>query len=519
MARRRLKLFDYRQILEELRSGSSARAIAQKGFASRNKVHAVRDTADELGWLAPGGPMPSAEEILGAFPAPPVPVRVSLVEPYREKVTAWAEAGYSPSQIFQALKRDCKAFEGSVGGVKRFLNRLEMKTPKAYVVLHFEPGEAAQVDFGTGPDLPHPQTGKLTRTHIFVMVLCNSRHMYAEIVWDQKVKTWLRCHRNAFEFFGGVVQKVTVDNLKSAITRSCFRDPEVQRSYEEFAKAYGFQISPCRPRRPRHKGRVESGVKYVKGAFVPLRTLRHMADANQQLMEWVLGEAGNRIHGTTQEMPLRAFAERERAALKPLPDPRPEMVIWEKAKLQTNCHLSFEKSFYSASYRLVGTELLIRAGERIVELRHGEQIVAVHARATHPGSFRTDPEGHYPPEKLAHMQRNPQWCLRQAEAVGPQCHQFVAQLLGNRVVDRLAGAQGIVRGVLQKYGPRRLEAACARALEFGNVRYQALKRILEKGLDQVPEAPDRTGQLHFCFLETPRFARDIGQMLAGGQGR
>jgi len=520
MARKRLKLFEYQQILEQMRAGTSARTIALKGLASRNKVKSVREAAEAFGWLDPTAPMPSPEDIMRVFPAPAVPVRESSLEPYRVKVKAWAEEGHAPKQIFRALKREEPQFTASVGAVKRFLKRLGVQTPKAFVVLHFEPGEAAQVDFGSGPLFAHPKTGKPTRTHFFVMTLCHSRHAYAEVVWDQKVDTWLRCHRNALEFFGGVVGKIIIDNLKSAITKACFHDPEVQRGYEQFAKDYGFQIAPCKARRPWHKGRVEAGVKYVKTAFLPLRTFRSLADANQQLLEWVLGEAGNRIHGTTQEMPLKAFAEREKQALKPLPDPRPEMVTWEKAKLHPNCHVSFQKSFYSASYRLVGELLTIRASESLVELYLEDQGVGMHARAQWPGTWRTNEE-HYPPEKIAHMQRGPQWCLLQAQIVGPSCHEFISKLLGDRVVDRLSGAQGIVRGFSKKYGFKRVDAACARALDFENIRYRAVKTILEKGLDQVSERPDASGQLHFPFLEAPRFARNIGQMLteSGGRGQ
>lgn len=121
------------------------------------------------------------------------------------------------------------------------------------------------------PILLNPATGKCQRTHIFVMTLCFSMHMYVEIVWDQKVKTWLKCHSNAFQWFGGIPRKITIDNLKSAITKACRYDPAVQRSYEDYARAYGFIISPCVPKTPNHKGRVEAGVKYVKRSFVLLQ--------------------------------------------------------------------------------------------------------------------------------------------------------------------------------------------------------------------------------------------------------
>lgn len=510
---------DYRCILEELRAGKSPRTIASLGLASRNTVRSIARAVERLGWLYPDVPMPDTEAIRRVLAKePPIPVRASSVEHFRAKVEAWARDGYTAKQIHGRLQRDTaglvgdERFAGSVGAVKRFLAQLRRNNPTAYVVMRYEPGETAQVDFGSGPMLPHPETGRATRTHVFVMTLCHSRHMYAEIVWNQKISTWLGCHRNAFEFFGGVPGSVVIDNLKSAITRACKNDPVVCRSYADAARDWGFQIKPCRPRTPRHKGQVERGVRFIKQSFLPLREFNNLANANQQLWEWLL-EVGNRVHGTTHEVPLQVFAERERPALKPLPDPRPEAVFWATAKLHSNCHLAVEKAFYSAPHRHVHEYLDVRVGERLVQIWRNGQLLAVHARAERPGDRRTLDE-HYPPEKAAHLEKTPQWCRRRAELVGPACVRFVEQLLGDRVLDRLTGAQGVLR-LGEKYGRTRLEAACARALAYEAIEYRSIKNILVKGLDQAPELPDASGQLHLPFVEVPRFARDIGRMLAG----
>ena len=176
------------------------------------------------------------------------------------------------------------------------------------------------MDFGKGPMITDVLTGEVISTWIFVMTLCFSRHMYAEIVTNQKVETWLACHRRAFEYFNGVPAKLIIDNPKCAITRACFRDPAVQRSYGELAEGYGFLISPCPPADPEKKGRVEAGVKYVKNRFVPLRHFRSLTDGNGQLKQWLLETAGNRIHGTTHQKPLTLFAEGEKHLLRRLPD-------------------------------------------------------------------------------------------------------------------------------------------------------------------------------------------------------
>ncbi len=515
MARKRLTVVDYECILEQLRAGTSARMVALKGLAGRRKVNEIVEAATPLGWLDPFAPMPSVDAFMAVLDrGSPVPVIPSKVEPHRAKVQELLDSGHQPKQIFDYLKRNASGFNASVGAVKRFCKRLQKQNPVAYVVMDYKAGEAAQVDFGSGPVLTHPETGKSKRTHVFIMTLCYSRHQYAEIVWDQSVETWLRCHRNAFEFFGGVVSTVVIDNLKSAITRACNTDPQVQHSYEAFARKYGFKISPCRPRTPRHKGRVESGVKYFKSSFLPLREYAGpgLLDANRQLMAWVLGEAGNRIHGTTHEVPLTVFAERESGLLLPLPEVPHEIVVWAKANLNDNCHLTFESSYYSAPHTFVDQELLVRAGERMVEIYHERSRVAIHVRATQRGTFRTN-DAHYPPEKVTHLEKTPQWCLKQATDVGPSCSEFVKALLSDPVLDRMPAARRLM-GLVHKYGAKRLESACRRALDHDALEFRAVKSILAKGLDQTPTTkPDPANA---AFIASPRFARDIGRMLAGG---
>jgi hypothetical protein len=284
--------------------------------------------------------------------------------------------------------------------------------------------------------------------------------MYAQIVTNQKVDTWLACHRHASEFFNGVPSKVIIDNAKCAIIR------------------------PCPPGDPKKKGRVESGVKYVKNNFVPLRTFRTLLDANEQLTRWVLQTAGNRKHGTTFQKPLTMFAQTEKHFLKPLPDVPVQIATWTKVKLHGNCHVQFEKAFYSAPFRLVRQTLWLRATDTTVRLYHNLKLVAVHARLIRPGQRSTVDE-HMPPEALAYKMQDPQWCLKQAEQVGPGCHRLIRRLFSHKVLDNLRAAQGVI-SLGKKFGAARLEAACTRALHYDNVKYRTVKSILNQGLDQTP---------------------------------
>jgi hypothetical protein len=255
---------------------------------------------------------------------------------------------------------------------------------------------------------------------------------------------------------------------------------------------------------------VESGVKYIKNNFMPLRDFRDLTDANRQLQEWVMSTAGNRIHGTTRERPLTRFAETERHFLKALPDVPPEIVAWAGAKLHGNCHVQYEKAYYSAPFGLVHMHLMLRVGEKTVQIFHEQKLVAVHPRQRRPGAKSTVAE-HMPPEAQAYLMHDPQWCLQKAEKIGPMCLELVDQLFASRVLDNLRAAQGVLQ-LHKKYGGKRLDAACRRALEHGTPLYRAVKTILEKGLDMEIEVP-RPSLLSETYRGRGRFCRNIREML------
>jgi len=507
MANRRIEMYEYRQVLHRMRCGDSNREIARSRLMGRRKARAVRRVAEQEGWLDPEGSLPDEEALATHFRRDkPRRSSISRVEPHREEVTKWFHEGIDGTTIYAALKRKHR-FQGSYSSVRRFLR--DLRRPSATVILDFSPGEAAQVDFGQGPKLV--DHGREVKTWVFVVTLCWSRHQYAELVLDQKVATWLGCHRRALEFFGGVPSRLTIDNAKCAITRACWRDPTVQRSYAELAEGYGFKIDACPPGEPKKKGRVESGVKYVKRNFMPLREFRSLADANRQLETWVLETAGNRIHGTTRERPLARFAETERHLLQPLPSAAPEPAVWAKAKLASNCHVQFEHCRYSAPYLWVGETLWLRATPSAMQIYRDHEMVATHPRLTRPGS-RSSVDDHMPPEALAYKRQNPPWCREQAEKVGVACEALIEQLFADRVLENLRAAQGVIR-LGQRYGAQRLEAACQRALAFGNPRYRSVKMILEKGLDQVAMAETAFDSLSESYTGSGRFSRDTRTLL------
>lgn len=494
-------ILDVRELVRRVRAGQTDRAIARELGVARKTVTKYRKLARTAKLLE--GPLPPAGELKarldGILPPSRPPCTPYKAAPHRGRIEAWRKLGVSPRPIFERL-RDDHEYGGSYSSIYRYVLHLEGgKIPIGFVRIEVEPGEEAQVDFGYAGRMVDPKTGEVRKTWVFVMTLSHSRHQYATFVFDQKVETWLRCHRESFEYFGGVPTKILVDNLKSAIVKAVLHEPVAQRSYREFAEHYDFLISPCRVRTPEHKGKVEAGVKYVKRNFLAGREFRDITEANTKLLQWVERIAGTRRHGTTKERPLARFLEVEKEALTPLPTTPFDMGVWKQAKLHPDCHVVVDGAYYSAPHRLIGTRLWVRTNGRDVLIFHDYERMASHTWG--PPGTRHTLRDHYPPEKVAYLIATPQYCRDKAARIGEATATVVGQLLAERPLDRLRTVQAILR-LAEKYGPRRLEAACRRALCFDDARYATIKRILVRGLenDPLPEVESPIQQtLTFMF--------------------
>lgn len=490
---------DIREMLRRIQARESDRAIARAVGVAPRTAKKYREWATEQGLLE--GQVPPLEELQKwleeTMPCAPPPQNVSTVEPYREIVEKLRREEVEIKAIWERLKE--RGYAGSYQSVWRFVRRLEPQTPEATVRVERAPGEEAQVDFGTAGKMIDPETGKPRKAWAFVMKLSWSRHQYVRFVFNQKVETWLECHRRAFAYFGGVPERVVVDNLKAAIVRACWDDPEVQQSYRECAEHYGFLIGPCRPYTPEHKGKVEQGgVHYVKRNFLGGREMTTITQANKDVRVWCETTAGHRVHGTTKEKPLARFTEVEQARLQPLPTASYDMGVWKLLKLHRDCYVTFDGTYYSAPFKYIGERLRVRAGARQVRIyTMNFQLVATHERAEEPGTRRTNLD-HLPPEKVPGLTLDRDVCRGEAANVGPATAKVVGTLLDDPVLYRLPTVGRLLR-LRQRFGDDRLEAACQRALYFDDPAYKTVKRILTEGLDAepmpgepVPAPPART---------------------------
>ncbi len=503
-------MFEVRQIIQRLRMGESIREVARAQHVGRPTVKAIRIVAVEQHWLDPLRPLPDDRVLAGFFNGPrKAPQNISSIETYRDEILTWHAQGINAVTMRRAL-HEKHGFQGSVDSLYRFLRREAPDLSVATIKLDFPVGETAQVDFGAGPLIADRVSGECFKTWIFVCTLAWSRHQYAEIVRNQSVETWLACHRHAFEWFNGVPKKVRIDNLKAAITKACYYEPTVQRSYAELAQGYAFLIDPCPVEDPKKKGRVESGVKFVKNNFVPLREFHSLAHANGLLQTWIMGEAGNRIHGTTRARPLSLFTETEQVLLQALPAAPPDCATWSKVTLHPNCHVQFEYCFYSAPFRLIGQILWLEITPHALRIYRDHDLVAMHPRLFRHGDKSTT-DDHLPPDAQAYLMRNPQWCIAQARDIGASCLALVESLFAARVLDNLRAVQGLIR-LSDQYGRRRLESACARALAFGAPQFKTVKQILKQGIDQAPDLIE-AAELEAPYLGTGRFSRKTTDLL------
>lgn len=490
------------EIINRLRAGDSERRIGRELKISRPTIHKYKLWAEAEGYLEPNEPLPTAAELQTALgPAPHPPQMTSSLADYQPFVEQLLAQRVEMTAIWQRLKENYN-YQGSYSAVRRLVQRLQPHQPAAFVRVQRAPGEELQVDFGSAGQLFDPVSGRLRTAYVFVATLSYSRHQYAELVFDQKVPTWLALHRRAFESFGGVPLRVVPDNLKAAVLKALVHDPVLGEAYRRQALHYGFLISPTVPKTPRHKGKVENGVHYVKRNFLAGQEFVDINVANERLRRWVQEVAGPRNHGTTHQPPLRLFRDYEQAALQSLPQTVFTLLEIKPVNVHPDCHVVIDGSYYSAPWRYLGHTLEAHVSETLVELYAGLELVASHVRAARPGQWQTRLED-YPPAKAAYLTQTPAYCHRAAAQIGPATRQVVEQLLADRPLDRLRTVQAIL-GLANSVGLVRLEAACARALYYGDVRYRRIKEILNAALDRdplpgEPQAPAPTPARPFTF--------------------
>ena len=316
----------------------------------------------------------SARPASNAPPGPP-----STAAPWRDVIMAKLDQGLGAQRIYQDLLSE-HDYAGSYYGVRRLIRKLGAATPTPFRRMECEPGAEAQVDFGRGAPIVGTD-GKRRGSWVFRIVLSHSRKGYSEAVWRQSTDEFLRCIENAFAHFGGVPRTLVIDNLRAAVTQADWFDPELNPKVQSFCRHYGIAILPTRPYTPRHKGKIERGIGYVKDNALKGHTFASIADQNRHLLIWESQVADQRIHGTTRQQVNKVFVEVEKPALLPLPAARFELFSEALRHVNRDGHVQIKGAYYSAPPEYLRQDLWARWDGRTVRLfnRKMEQ-VALHVQ-------------------------------------------------------------------------------------------------------------------------------------------
>ncbi len=350
-------------------------------------------------------------------------------------------------------------------------------------------GEKCFVDY-CGPTVPivNPDTGEFRQAQIFVAVLGASNYTYAEATLSQSLPDWLGSHVRAFEYFGGTSAIVVPDNLKSAVTKACRYDPDLNASYQQLAEHYQLAVVPARPYKPKDKSKVEVAVQIVERWI--LARLRHhtffsLAELNQCIRA-LLDELNRKPFKQLPGNRRQAFEALDQPALKALPRHPYQYVDIKPVKVNIDYHVQYQLHHYSVPHQYVGESLELHAGENLITVYFRQQRVATHARKYRPGT--TTDSTHMPKRHHKHLRWTPGRLKNWARDIGPETLDWVSVQLETKAHPEQA--YRICLGLLnlsREYPLQRLDGACRIANREGLARLKQIKSILRSNRDQLPE--------------------------------
>lgn len=407
------------------------------------------------------------------------------LDTYAEKIKEYLRRDLSGILIHRKLKEE--GIEVAYSTLTDYLRIVRPQHQEVYVPVHSAAGEEAQVDFGY---LGYFREGERKfKVWVFCMVLSHSRYAYYEAVTDQSVGSFIQAHIHAFEYFGGVPQSIKIDNLKAGVLEVSFYEPVIQKQYADFLHYYQSQAITARIARGQDKGKVESGVKYVKGNFLKGFSSQSYQELKKGLSLWNDTICNQRLHGTTRQVPAEVFQLFEKASLGSLPRQRYHIFRIENRKVNSYGHIRVKGSYYSVPYIYVGQEVFVHYNQSGLKIYAGLEEIAMHSWAETEGSF-VSREEHKPPYKQSKSAEEYQ---NQAEEKGEHIAVFCQKLRQFNPRSWKNMMQGVFR-LCQVYSPQMVDAACQKAMHYQVYSYQTIKNICKLGLQhQQIEKQDLEG--------------------------
>ena len=419
--------------------GDSNKATSEKAPTGSQRSDGFSNKATPLVKAPTGSAAQSPTDSTNRTADTPTESR-SRCQPFRQLILDKLEQGLSAQRIFQDLVDD-HGFDAEYHSVRRFVAKLNQAKPLPYRRIEVAAAEEAQVDFGSGAPIVD-EDGKRRRTHVLRVVLSHSRKGYSESVFRQTTENFLRCIENAFRHFGGVPRTLVPDNLKAAVLKADWYDPELNPKIRSFCKHYGTVLLPTKPRTPRHKGKVERGVDYVQENALKGRKFSSLREQNDHLFHWETTVADTRIHGTTRKQVCKLFEE-ERSALGSLPLDYFPCFQEAQRKVSRDGHVSVDKAYYSLPPEYLGHTLWVRWNSRVVRVFNEQmELICTHATQT-PGRFSTLAE-HLASEKIHPIERGTEWLLEKCSHIGKNTTNWTLGLVSNRGIEAVRVLHGLL---------------------------------------------------------------------------
>ena len=418
-----------------------------------------------------------------SFKRSPLPQRPSKLDPVKGEIIRLLEQhDYSAQQIFQRVKES--GYQGRYTILRAFVRLVRPKPRPAFLTLHFEPGQCAQVDWGCAGWVP---VGSIRRRlSFFLMVLAFSRKMYLEFTLAEKLEHFLSCHQHAFEYFGGVVDQVWVDNCKVAVLSRAAGSLVLNPRYLDFANHYGFQIRACGVGQPQEKGRVENGVGYVKKNFLNGLELSDFQAVNPAARYWLDTVANVRVHGQTRNTPQELFRQEKLKPLHPLPY---EAAVPDTVRVNSQFRIQVDGNRYSVPCQYASSQLTLKRFADRLLVYDQEKLVAEPVRRYDRNQDYELPD-HVAPLLLHRKKAREQKLFLRFLALGPKAHEYYQQLEQRRLNPK-HHVQKIV-ALSELYGAQPV----ARALEDA-FTYQAFScEYIANLLQQRQHPPQEPGALH-----------------------
>lgn len=511
MAFREVRVFEVREVLRLWLRGEGLRATERLAGVDRKTVRRYIDAAVEAGLVRDGGEDQLSDVLIGQV--------VETVRPHRsdghgeawrtlianhDQVKAWLDDDLTAIKVQEFLarrgvvvpRRTVQRYASEVCGAGR-------RRPNTVRVADGKPGDELQVDFGRMGLVFDSVTGRNRVCHALILTACLSRHCFVWLTFRQTTADVIDGFEAAWSFFGGVFATVIPDNMSTVVDKADATEPRLNQAFVEYAQARGFVIDPARVRSPQDKPRVERNVHYVRNSFFAGESFIDLPDAQRRAETWCATTAGMRIHGTIQARPAEVFAVMEAPALLAAPRSAYDLPIYASPKVHRDHHIEVAKALYSVPGNLIGTRVEVRADAKLVKVFARGQLVKIHPRTTAGGRITDDKD--LPAERTTYALRDIDHLKRLAAGHGAAVGTYAAALLDSPLPWTKMRQAYALLGLVKKWGPERVEAACARALEVEAINVGLIGRMLERASESTPTQPTLPGT-----VVPGRFARDPG---------